>query len=62
MYKLKITHRWPEDRDDSCWFLQYDFQSKHECLDYLDKNFDMEDPFLPYNFEITSPDGHCIQM
>ena len=60
MYKLRIVHRYPEDRKDACWFEEHEYPTKEAALEYLYRNFDMEDPFLPYKFEIIDPNGEII--
>jgi hypothetical protein len=63
MYKLRITLRHPESREDSCWYHAVEFPTSKECYNYLESNnYNMEDPDGVYNYEIFTPQNDCISL
>lgn len=57
MYRLMISLRYYDSESDRNWYCTKVFKSKDECYNYLESNYDLEDPDGRYNFELTSPNG-----
>jgi hypothetical protein len=57
MYSLKITLRYPNSLEDAKWCTTLFFRTKEEVFNYIENNFNCEDPDSKFNFELTSPSG-----
>ena len=59
MYTLRITLRHPDSEADRHWYNARYFRSKDECFDYLERNYQIDEPDSLYNFEIITPQGEA---
>lgn len=54
MFTVRISHRYFQDN----WFVDYEFLTRKECYDYIERNYDIEDPDTPYQFSLIDDHGN----